>query len=268
MRQLTATSPSGLIGQKAWSDKDQLLGSTDAAGRKSTTVYDPLTDRATDSYGPAPASCFGSDNKPLASCPIAPAHTTSGYDAGLVGLNAVYYNNSGFAQTPALMNLGLIGALDGSVNADWGAGAPAAGTNIDGFSIRLTGRITFSSAGTYTLKTLADDGTRVWLNDILVVDNPLGGAAAIAGNSPIVVTAGESRRIRLEYSEQTSTASLKLLWSLNGAPDTIVPGNVLSPDYGLSTSTVSDDSAPSGIPEFPPPRSLRAGSRPRIRPRG
>jgi len=247
MRQLTATSPSGLASQKVWSDKDQLLNSTDAAGRRSTTIYDAVTDRATDSYGPAPANCFGNDNRPLASCPITPAHSATSYDTGLVGLNAVYYNNAGFAQAPVLMNLGLAGVSDGSVNADWGTGAPAAGINADNFSIRLTGRITFPTAGTYIVKTLADDGTRVWLNDVLVVDNPVGGAAAVAGNTPIAVAAGESRRIRVDYSEQTSFASLKLEWSYNGGLDAIVPGSSLTPDYGLSTSTTGDDSAPADV---------------------
>jgi len=246
MRQLTATSPSGLTGQRTWSDKDQLLSSTDAAGRKATTIFDPVTDRATDMYGPAQAACFGNDNKPLASCASAPAHSSTSYDMGMTGLNAVYYNNSGFAQVPALMALGLAGVSDGSVNADWGTGVPAAGINADSFSIRLTGRITFPTAGTYIVKTLADDRTRVWLNDVLVVNNSTGGAATIAGNTPISVSAGESRRIRLDYSEDTSVASLKLEWSLNGGADSIVPGSALTPDYGLSTGSVKDDSAPTG----------------------
>jgi len=246
MRQLTTTAASGLAGQKVWSDKDQLLSNTDAAGRKSTTIYDPATDRETDSYGPAPASCFGGDNKPVSPCAVLPAHTSTKYDTGMVGLNAVYYNNSGFSLAPVLTNLGLIGVTDGSVNADWGTAAPAAGIGADNFSIRLTGRITFPTAGTYVIKTLADDGTRVWLNDVLVVDNPVGGAAAVAGNTPISVTGGESRRIRLDYSEQTSFASLKLEWSVNGGADTVIPGSALRPDYGLTTLTTSDDSAPTG----------------------
>jgi len=247
MRQISSTTAGGLSEQKVWSDKDQLLSSTDAAGYRSTQIYDPTTDRPTDSFGPALASCFGTDNRPLSSCAVTPAHSSTSYDSGMIGLNAVYYNNPGFAQTPALMNLGLVGASDGSVNVDWGTGIPATGINADNFSIRLTGRITFPAAGTYVVKTLADDGTRVWLNDVLLVDNPVGGAAATAGNTPIVVAAGESRRIRLDYSEQTSFASLKLEWSINGGVDTIIPGTALSPDYGLATATATDDAAPAGV---------------------
>lgn len=244
MRITSTTSPSGLTGQQLWSNKDQLLSSTTPTGIETTTIYDPRSDRPTDTYGPAPASCFDDNRMPVASCPITPAHSSTGYDASLVGLNATYYNNAGLAGAPTLYSLGLQGVTGGGVNADWTTNGPATGINADNFSIRLTGTITFPTAGSYTLKTLADDNTRVWLNDVLVVDRWPGGAAAVAGNSPVTVAAGETRRIRVDFAEVTGSASLKLEWSLNGAAETIVPGTALHPDYGLVTSTTTADSAP------------------------
>jgi RHS repeat-associated protein len=246
LRQLTGTTASGLTSTRSWSTKDQPLASVDASGFETTTIYDPQSDRPTDSYGPAPASCFTASRLPLASCLPKPAHSSTSYDANLTGLNAAYYNNGGLAGAPTLFNLGLVGVGDGSVNADWGTGSPATGINVDNFSIRLTGTITFPTTGTYTLKTLADDNTRVWVNDVLLVDRWPGGAAALAGNTPIPVTAGETRRIRVDYADISFQASLKLEWSINGAAEVIVPGSALHPDYGLVTGTTTDDSLPSG----------------------
>ncbi len=246
LRQLTGTTASGLTSTRTWSDKDQPLSTTDASGFQTTTIYDPQSDRPTDSYGPALPGCFGADRKPLVSCPIKPAHSSTSYDANLTGLNAAYYNNGGLAGSPTLFNLGMVGVADGSVNADWGTGAPATGINVDNFSLRLTGTLTFPAAGTYTVKTFADDNTRVWLNDVLVVDRWPGGSAALAGNTPITVAAGETRRIRVDYGEVSAQASLKLEWSINGAAEVIVPGTALRPDYGLTTGTITDDSLPSG----------------------
>ncbi|MEO7349632.1 MAG: PA14 domain-containing protein, partial [Terrimesophilobacter sp.] len=91
-RQLTATSAAGLTGSQTWNNRDMKLSATDAWGHMATTIYDSQ-DRATDSYGPAPASCFDANRVPLVSCAITPAHTHTSYDAGLNGLNAKYYDN-------------------------------------------------------------------------------------------------------------------------------------------------------------------------------
>lgn len=66
-RQLTATSAMGVTATQEWHPlKDLVLSSSDNVGRKATTVYDGFTDRATDSYGPAPAACFTAAGTPVA----------------------------------------------------------------------------------------------------------------------------------------------------------------------------------------------------------
>ena len=72
---VTSTSALQLTGTQQWSVKDQLLASTDAWGHKSTVIFN-AQDRATDSYGPAPASCYGTNRIPHGSCPILPAHSS------------------------------------------------------------------------------------------------------------------------------------------------------------------------------------------------
>ena len=58
------------------------------------------------------------------------------------------------------------------------------------------------------------------------------------------VTAGETRRIRVEYRDDTTGATLQLKWRTpsSGTSASVVPGSALRPDYGLVTQTTSDDS--------------------------
>ena len=112
-RQLTATTAMGVTATQEWHpQKDLVLSTTDNWGRKATTIYDPVTDRATDSYGPAPAACFTTARTPVANpvgtpgCGILPAHSATSYDGGLNGLQATFYPNKTLAGKPTLFSSG------------------------------------------------------------------------------------------------------------------------------------------------------------------
>jgi RHS repeat-associated protein len=249
-RQLSSRSVTGLLSTQSWSAKDQLLSATDPAGRMTTTIYDPLTDRATDSYGPAPASCFSATTRlPVTPCSVVPAHTSTRYDEGLLGLNAAWFANSNFAGTPDAYSLGLPGATGSAVNVNWGAAAPAGLTGIgaDNFSARLTGYVQFPAAGTYTFQTIADDSVNLWIDDTLVLTQTSAGNST-PSNPITVTTAGQKKRIRLDYRELDSSAQLNLTWKKStDASYVTVPGTQFTPDYGLATSSTADDSVPTGV---------------------
>ena len=247
-RQTSATSPLGVTATQEWHPtKDLVLSATNSLGMKSTTVYDPATDRTTDTYGPAPGACFQSNGRPVSNpvgvsaCGILPAHTATTYDGGLQGLQATYYANPHLAGKPALIGLG-VGNTAGAVDRDWATGSPGTGIPIDNWSLRLTGLVTFPEAGQYTFVTNSDDGARVWVGDTLVTDKWEAGPAERVG-APITVAAGESRRIRVEYRDDSWTATLQLKWRTpSSGTASVVPGSALRPDYGLVTKTVADDS--------------------------
>ena len=69
-RTLRSTSATGQQSSGTWdgAGRDLPTSSTDPAGRRTTTVYD-WADRATDTYGPAPAACFAASGMPLGSPP-------------------------------------------------------------------------------------------------------------------------------------------------------------------------------------------------------
>ncbi|MFW8744997.1 PA14 domain-containing protein, partial [Mesorhizobium japonicum] len=266
MRALTATSAMGVTTRQSWSNRDQRLAAVDAADHESTTLFDPVTGRATDSYGPAPSSCFPAastsanssnvDRTPVGVCagtgmPV--AHSSTAYDENLHGLNATYYNNQYLAGVPTTFGLGLLPvsgasiATDGSVNASWNGAPTAPGVNQSYASIRLTGMITFPGPGTYKLDTYADDGSRVWVDDVNVLDNWAVGTFTNVGQ-PIVIAPGDplTKRIRIDWFQAWGPAYLQLKWEVNGAAAVVVPGSALSPNYGLATTSHTDDSAPSG----------------------
>lgn len=247
-RQLTATSAMGLTASQEWNAKDMVLSSTDPLGIKSTTIYNPQ-DRATDVYGPAPASCFDVNRVPLSSCAITPAHSATAYDQGLVGLHTAYYSNKNLAGAPTTFSLGLPGVTGGAVNKDFTTGSPITGvTPVDNWSIRLTGLITFPTTGIYTLTTNADDATQLWVDDVPIVDNWTAGAVRVASTlRTLSVTAGDTRRIRLQYADISGGANVKLQWTTPAGATVVVPGSALTPDYGLANGSTTYDSAPAGV---------------------
>ncbi|WP_143785276.1 PA14 domain-containing protein [Okibacterium fritillariae] len=246
LRQLTDASPSGLTAKQVWDskNKDLVLSSTDPQGRMTTRHYSNL-DRLTDTYGPAPESCFGTDRRPLLTCGVLPAHTRAEYDEGMRGLNAVFYNNMNLAGIPAAFDLG-IGGANGAVNKDWGTGSPA-GLNADEFSIRMSGTIQFPQTGTYKFRTAADDGTRMFIDDVNIVENWVPNAGTESNQGTLAVVAGQSYRVRVDYFERAGAAGIDLQWMVPGSTTFVtIPGEYLAPDYGLVTSTTIDDAFPKG----------------------
>lgn len=251
LRQLTSTTAAGLTSSQVWNPtKDLLQTSTDPLLHETSTLYDSQ-DRPTETYGPAPSSCFGAGTTPSGACPVVPAHTVTSYDSGpnMQGLNAVWYSNITMAGQPAAFGLGT-GNVSGAVSTDWGTVAPTPGIPATNWSLRLTGLITFPAAiGTYTLNTFENDGTQLWLNDILAEsDGPTASAHWSPNATFTTTTANQQVRVKLQYEHATGDAQLGLYWTPPAGTRLVIPGSSLSPNYGLTTATHTDDAAPAGNP--------------------
>ncbi|WP_153001788.1 PA14 domain-containing protein [Curtobacterium oceanosedimentum] len=259
-RQLTTVSPSGLTASQKWVEPDKVISSTDPQGRKTTTIYNQQ-DRPTDSYGPAPASCFPDDQQPSDACRPTTAHTSTAYDQDadgnpLRGLNATWYDNDRLAGAPKSYGIG-VGNSDGSINQTWAKGSPAAagaGFTTDNFSVRLTGLITipntsaYPAKADYTFLTKSDDGAQLWVDDVPLIDDwGPHSTTETAANQKVTLSRGQSVKVRLQYREVTVDAALALEWKIADGATAIVPGAVLSPDYGLATTSTTDDQAPTGV---------------------
>ena len=143
-----------------------------------------------------------------------PAAVTN-FNANVIaqGLTADYHEGSGFEQL-------RFTRIDSNIDFDWGNGSPAPELSPDGFSVRWRGCMIPEFSGTYTLYTTTDDGVRVLINDVLIIDNWNGSGAAtgtvsLQANSPAMVV--------VEYFDATGNASARLEWSSAQQPREIIP---------------------------------------------
>ena len=263
LQEVTNQTAAGLITTNTWDpgNTDNLWATLSPTLTESSTVYD-WEGRPTDSYGPAPSSCFTTPTTtppvPNGSCALPPAHSSTVYDGGtthttfdgktadtvtgnLNGLNTEFFAGSTPTGAPKAFALG-VGTTDGSVNKTWTT-APPGLSGTTNFSAELTGTITFSSTATYTLSVLSGGAAQLYINDVLVVNQTVAGSTL---SQPFAASAGPAR-IKLIYGQGTGTAQLVLSWSGTGVTTGPIPGSALSPNYGLVTSTHTEDSAPTGV---------------------
>ncbi len=140
-----------------------------------------------------------------ATAPVPPPPPVTGN-----GLRGRYFNNKTLTGTPALTR-------DEVVNFNWGANAPATGIGKDNFSVRWTGEVKTSAAGAYRFRTTTDDGVRLWVNGVQVINNWTLHSATTNATSSINLAANTRYTIKMEFYEQTGDAVAKLQWRLPGA---------------------------------------------------
>ena len=75
-----------------------------------------------------------------------------------------YFNNTTLAGVPALTR------DDPDINFDWGTGSPDPSIAVDGFSVRWTRTLSFT-AGDYAFTAYADDGVRVFLDGVPIIND-------------------------------------------------------------------------------------------------
>lgn len=93
------------------------------------------------------------------------------------------------------------------------------------FYVRWSGVIRIAAAGKYTFATESDDGTRLFLDGKMVVDNNgVHGVQQKTGD--VDLTAGD-HQLRVEYFQYDRGMACKLLWASAGQALKIVPAEVL-----------------------------------------
>jgi YD repeat-containing protein len=215
-RLLTDTDATNRTTTYQWDAADRLLAVTDPANRRTTTIYD-VEGRPTDTYGPAPASCFGTNRLPNGTCADV-GHRSTAYDGGLSGLSATYWDNPDWAGAPRLhRNAAVSGTSpDASLGSTWSA--------------RFTGEIDLGA--TANLRAAGSGTVTLWIDDARVT-----GTEALAPGR---------HRVEIDY-RPSATPSLALEWRPPGGGFATVPAGWLNPRYGLVTATTTDD-ATAGSP--------------------
>lgn len=236
-RVLTDTDATGKVTETVWDTPDRVKATKDPAGRVTYTTYDPAG-RPTDVYGPSTSCATNGTCSPAGSYPV----THSAYDQNIPGLAGTFWSNATMAGTPAAHGTGS-GNPDGSMNNSFPF--PITGAAVSG---RWTGEITLPAAGTYQFFTNTRGGTRVYIDDMRVVDDWTDKTTWTNSTRGNVTnpTAGSVHRITVEHYDANGTPGIQLLWTPPGGVDQTVPGANLKPRYGLVTTTTTDDN--NGVP--------------------
>ncbi|WP_435843907.1 ricin-type beta-trefoil lectin domain protein [Streptomyces fructofermentans] len=148
-------------------------------------------------------------------------------------------------QTPNIDK--LMPVIDWSSDADFGFGA--------NFVSQTIANLDVPTAGTYTFRLTTDDGSRLLVDDQVIINHDgLHGADPKDGN--VVLTAGH-HSIRIDHFERNGGQQVTLAWKPPSAADfTVVPNSVLSTDAdvvrvtapGRKECELAGDSPGDGLP--------------------
>ncbi len=147
----------------------------------------------------------------------------AGMASGAEGLIGEYYHGSASGAWDDL----VMKRLDPTVDFSWGEGSPEPGVvNVDNFKVRWTGEVEIPSTGTYTFHTQTDDGIRLWVNDVLVIENWTDhGSTPDSGD--INLKGGQRYPIVLEWYENGGGAICQLSWESPTIDRQIIPSGYL-----------------------------------------
>jgi beta-glucosidase len=130
--------------------------------------------------------------------------------AGL-GLTAQFYNNMALSGPPVLTR------VDSVIGRNWHDQPPGEGVNANQWSAKWSGTITPPASGEYTFSLTSDDGSRLLVNGVRIIDNWRDqGPTSEFGK--VTLTAGQSAPIEVDFYQNEGGDSLGLGWRVPGQP--------------------------------------------------
>ena len=150
------------------------------------------------------------------------------------GLAGAYYDELDFQGS-------VKGRIDSTVDFQGGGAWPGLGLATDTFTVRWTGYVlTPSASGEYEFFTRTDDGARLWVNGIQLVDKWVTqGTTEWSGT--LDLEADSQYWIVMEYFEQGGGETAELRWQPPGFSKEIIPAANLIPGYDCNTNGIPDD---------------------------
>jgi hypothetical protein len=139
------------------------------------------------------------------------------------GLSAQYFRQTNLTDL-------AISRTDPAINFHWFGDAPSPLLNKDNFSVRWHGKITPRFTEDYTFYASTDDGERLFIGGVLVIDKFVRKPADPEDvTKPIPMMAGKPVDVVLEYFESGGDATAVLSWSSLSEPKAPIPTSALSP---------------------------------------
>ncbi len=122
------------------------------------------------------------------------------------GLLGTYYNN------PAIEGDPVRKQVDSIIDFDWGRGGPE-GLNSNFFSVVWEGKLAATESGSYAITIGSDDGSRLYIDDKLIIDNwGMGIHDIIEQYTTVEFEKDRPVNIRIEYNELWGHATIRLMW--------------------------------------------------------
>jgi hypothetical protein len=101
--------------------------------------------------------------------------------------------------------------VDTQIDFDWASDAPDPSLPKDNFSLRWTGKLKVPVGGRYELVAIANAGTRVWIDEQVVIDAPDITRQRNGVRRAVELPAG-FHALRVDYWDTSGTARMRLLW--------------------------------------------------------
>ena len=127
------------------------------------------------------------------------------------------FSNSNLSGAPAVVN------KVSNVNYSWGTGGPS-GVPTDGFSGRWTTLVTVPSTGTYTFYVTSDDGQRLFVDGVTLVDDWIL-HGPMTRTASLNLTANSKVPIVYEFFESGGEATAILEWTPPGGSRAVLNAN-------------------------------------------
>ena len=129
------------------------------------------------------------------------------------GLLGYYYGNPEWSGQPALVQRDLFIAPNDAMPSP--------------YSVRWVGKIAAPEAGTYLFGTRSDDGSMVYIDGQLVVDN--GGQHGAVYKEGAITLAQGWHDIEVDYSDMGGSRAMELWWQPPNSAKTLIPSAYLRP---------------------------------------
>lgn len=137
------------------------------------------------------------------------------------GLQGQYFNNA------ELSGKALLVRNDSKIDFNWHGDSPSPGIGKDSFSVRWTGKIKPLYSEKYTFIASSDDGVRVWVGGKLLIDS-WKKQSGVSREGSILLSAGTSYDIKVEYYENRGDANIRLMWKSATQKQAVIPKSALT----------------------------------------
>ncbi|MDX2021958.1 MAG: PA14 domain-containing protein [Deltaproteobacteria bacterium] len=137
------------------------------------------------------------------------------------GLRGEYFDDQDLAESKLVR-------VDSSVDFQWSNGSPDPTLGADTFSVRWTGKVRAPSTEAFTFYTISDDGIRLLINGVPLIDQ-WNDHAPTEHSGTINLVAGQTYDVVLEFFEAYGGATARLFWSTPTRAREIIPTALLYP---------------------------------------